>query len=163
MSDFGSHLQTLRSLIEAHKIRSVFEFGCGLYSTGLFVEKCDTVYACEMQSKEWYSKIKNQFINSSNLIINYFDEKDDTSTEAKFLSIDYLKSLNQKFDLIFVDGHKDSRWLCINIAQDYTNIIVTHDTEDNNNYHWHRVNLNENWNRIDIPDPYPHTTYWIKK
>lgn len=163
MSDFGSHLQTLQNLLQLYNIKSVFEFGCGLYSTKLFIDKCDTVYSCEMQNKEWYVKIKDKFANNTNLNIHYFDETDDPSFDAKFLAIEYFKSLNQKFDLVFVDGHKDSRWLCINVAQYYTNIIVTHDTEDNKNYHWNRIKLDQSWRRTDIQHPHPCTTYWIKQ
>ena len=163
MNPFGSHLPTLRYLIEHYNIKSVFEFGCGLYSTNLFVDCCTEVYSCEMQSNNWYEKIKKQFIHKHNLTINFYDEQDNPNVDAQFLAINYFKSLNKFFDLVFVDGHKDSRWLCINECQKYTNIIVTHDTEDNQNYHWDRINLEDCWQKHIITDDHPWTTYWIKQ
>lgn len=162
MNPFSTHLPTLESLIEKYHVKSVFEFGCGFYSTGLFLKKCELVYACEMQSKEWYDKIKSQFADSPNLNIKYFEEKDDAGLSPKFLSLSYLKSLDTRFDLVFVDGHKDSRWICINEAQNYTNIIVTHDTEDRRNYHWDRISLPDCWTRHDSTSLCPWTTFWIK-
>lgn len=163
MNPFSTHLSTLNFLIDEYNVRSVFEFGCGLYSTKLFIEKCDTVYSCEMQSKEWYEKIKREFINSNNLCLRYFNEIDNGNINANFDAINYFKSLNTKFDMVFVDGHKDSRWQCINEARNYTNIIVTHDTEDRKNYHWNRINLDNSWKRTDIKNMVPFTTYWIKQ
>ena len=163
MNAFSTHLNTLSELIKSYNIKSVFEFGCGLYSTNLFIENCDQVYSCEMQSKEWYKQIKERFKNKNNFTIQFFDEKSDPGENPQFLAIDYLKSLNKKFDLIFVDGHKDSRWICINTAKLYSNIIVTHDTEDTNKYHWHRINLGKEWKRVDDKILYPWTSYWIKQ
>lgn len=162
MNPFSTHLPTLKFLINEYNIQSVFEFGCGLYSTKLFIEKCKTVYSCEMQSFDWYLKVKNSFTEQNNLTINYFEEIDNPNLNATFKAIDYLRSLNTYFDMVFVDGHKDSRWTCINNSAKYTNIIVTHDTEDKQNYHWDRIKLDNDWKRYDVTNIFPHTTYWIK-
>ncbi|SVB82659.1 uncharacterized protein METZ01_LOCUS235513 [marine metagenome] len=164
----SSHMDTLEKLFSSNKIKTVFEFGCGRHSTKFFLEQGCHVWACEQQNQDWYNRIKQQHVNwaakEEDLILKLFLEKDDPSIAAKFEAINYMVSLNRRFDMVFVDGHKDSRWCAINEAANYTNIIVTHDTEDKENYHWDRISLN-GWNEYSVQRPSgggPQTTWWTK-
>lgn len=150
---YGTHLPILNSLINNHDIRSVYEFGMGEFSTGLFADNCEEVYAHEMQSEEWFQKMRIKLGNLDN--VNLF------CTVGPWDAIHHLETLNRHFDMIFVDGHGDSRWAAINMASRYTNIIVTHDTETST-YNWERVQLDESWTRIDYKGLNPWTTVWIK-
>jgi predicted O-methyltransferase YrrM len=154
MDRYSTHLGILKQLFGTMDIKTVFEFGTGFYSTGLFCENCNFVVACEMQSEEWYNKVKDRF-----------EEKENLSLQCMIgpnKSIEYLSSLNRNFDLIFVDGHGDSRWHAINEASRFTKLIVSHDTETSS-YQWHKINLDSSWTRKDYKDLDPWTTVWVKK
>ena len=48
--------------------------------------------------------------------------------------------LDQKYDMIFVDGHGDSRPECLEWAKDHADLIVAHDTE-HPYYGWERADM----------------------
>jgi len=154
MDRYSTHLPILKQLVKKENIKTVFEFGTGFYSTGLFCKNCDFVVACEMQSEEWYNKVKHKFKEKENLSLHCM--------VGPNKSIDYLLNLNRNFDLIFVDGHGDTRWQAINEASKFTKLIVSHDTETPS-YQWHRINLDNSWIRKDYKDLDPWTTVWSKK
>lgn len=156
MDAYSTHIPILKQLLsdKALDIQDVFEFGTGLYSTKLFSENSSKIVACEMQSEEWYNKIVKQFEGSDNVDIFYMPGPHE--------AIEYLSKLNSKFDLIFVDGHGDSRWKAINEASKHTNLIVSHDTETPS-YNWHLVELDDSWERIDHKEHNPWTTVWRKQ
>lgn len=154
MDRYSTHLPILKELLDTREIKTVFEFGTGFYSTGLFCENCNFVVACEMQSEEWYNKVKDKFKENKNLSLNCMI--------GPYKAIEHLSDIDKKFDLIFVDGHGESRWAAINEASKFTNLIVSHDTETPS-YQWHKINLDQTWIRKDYKDLNPWTTVWIKK
>lgn len=154
MDRYSTHLPVLEEIIINNNIKTVFEFGLGSFSTNLFCKNCDYVVSCEMQSNEWYEKIKNEFYENNNLNLKCII--------GPYGAINYLSQLNQKFDLIFVDGHGDTRWHAINVSSKYTDIIVSHDTETPS-YRWDLISLDSSWHRKDYKLYDPWTTVWRKQ
>jgi hypothetical protein len=77
---------------------------------------------------------------------------------GKDFAIDFFKSFSDlNFDIIFVDGHSESRWKCINDAIGKCNIIIVHDTETSS-YNWNLVNLQPNYLWLDIKTYNPWTS-----
>lgn len=137
MDGYSTHIPVLKKAIEVVPHSSCLEFGTGLYSTKLLAESFNLCTSIEMQSEEWFNKVKDNFpYVDIRCYIGPFAWKD------KFKPDPY-------YDLIFVDGHGDSRWDCINWAYDYTNIIVIHDTEEPG-YHLERVRRPLGWGKVDF-------------
>lgn len=148
---YSTHLPVLKTLIEKINIDSIFEFGCGEYSTLYFAEVAKKVIAIEMQSEEWFCKIQKKIPDNVKL---YYQP-------GPQMAIDTLKISNQYFDLIFVDGHGDSRWDCINNSFSKTNLIVTHDVETSS-YKWGLVKIPEGWTYIQYKKLTPWTGIYFK-
>jgi len=151
MDSYATHLPILKNIFDKNSIKNVFEFGCGNNSTLFFEKKCDEVIAIEMQNEDWYQEIKKKVGNNVKLFCQL------GPTQA----IETLKKTNKRFDLIFVDGHGDSRWQAINEASKHTNIIVAHDTETPS-YRWDLVSLDESWMKVEHTQFNPSTTVWTK-
>jgi len=126
-----SHLPVLVEILDARDIRIVFEFGMGDGSTGLFLERCESVFSVEMQSVEWFQKLTTRWRRSNwNPILR--------------LGPDASWNGSQRYDLVFVDGHGDSRPEQIRTAMQMTDLIVVHDTQEPG-YKWERI-------KDDMPD-----------
>ena len=83
---YASHLPVLTALINTDKPKRVLEFGAGLYSTPLFLEKCEYVVSVE-KNADWFQRIAIEYPNA-NLV-----------TEPPSIA---------GFDLIFIDDGQDS-------------------------------------------------------
>ena len=145
LDPYGSHIPTFDRIFAKNDIKTVLEFGGGDHSTPYFIEKGCTVHSIEMQSEEWY---------------NHIIERNPTAIVELCLGKDDWKNLfdgsfNDHYDLIFVDGHLDSRPECANWAKDHTDIIVLHDTEAHC-YGWNRLQLND-WHKFEDTDNHPQT------
>jgi hypothetical protein len=105
-----------------------------------------------MQNENWFREMKSKISNNVTLLCQL----------GPYHAIETLDKMNRKFDLIFVDGHGDSRWHAINIASKYTDIIVAHDTETSS-YNWHLVKLNSDWESSTDTSTPVYTTTWKKK
>jgi predicted O-methyltransferase YrrM len=143
---YSTHLPVLEFLFENLSINSVFEFGCGEFSTLFFAQKANKVISVEMQSEDWFWKIKQRIPDNVDLFCQL------GPTDA----ITTLNSSELNFDLIFVDGHGDSRPECINNSFLKTNLIVTHDVETPT-YNWHLVSKPKDWNYYLYNKKNPHT------
>lgn len=134
---YSNHIHLFSKIFELKKIKNMFEYGCGKSSEYL-VQHCDKLISLEMQSELYYEKTKSQ------LLPKYLDKF------AIFCAIgqqnwDFINKFSIPFDLVFVDGHGDSRPECINNAFILNiPIIVTHDTEYSG-YRWNLVNMPENY------------------
>lgn len=147
MDDFSSHLKILEFIIDKFDIRSVFETGCGDFSTKLFLDKAKKVVSLETQNQSWFEKINSEFGNKKNYLCNI---------KLDFKGIyDFLGGL-EKFDLCFVDGRCD-RFRQVNYLFKKSNILVAHDTEANI-YLWDRVDLPYDFLWIDIVEKEPWTS-----
>jgi hypothetical protein len=150
---FYSHSNVLKKVISAlPRTSRALEFGCGTgenCSTKLLSDNFLFLTSIEMNSKEWYEKIKSSF-ELDNLIYcpGAFEWKK-------------LELLSDFYSLIFVDGHEDSRWDCVNWAFDRTDIIVVHDTEEKL-YQWNKIIMPIGWSRIDVVSERPWSTVFTK-
>lgn len=140
LKDNSTHLPILRYVLDKIGKCNIFEYGMGMYSTTLFSENAEKLIAIEMEDENFLSKIsKCNF--KDNVILHCMLGKDS--------AIEYFKSLELKFDIVFVDGHCESRWKCINESFGKCDIIIAHDTETAS-YNWNLVNLPENYLWLDI-------------
>jgi len=127
----SSHLPILQKIIETFSIKSVFEYGIGTYSTKLFLDKCDKVVSVEMNNHRrknlsWYEYAVKELSNKSTKDI-WSHKQLIGSSPAIHHSLGIFE--NEKFDMIFVDGHGDTRGEQVNAALTGSDIIVAHDTE----------------------------------
>jgi hypothetical protein len=148
MDDYATHLPILECIANNIVCDNVFEFGMGNYSTKLFAQKFNSVTSIEMQEHNWYLIMQEQNLPSN---------VDLRSAVGQTPAIDILNSMNTRFSMIFVDGHGDNRWQCINESFAKTDIIVTHDTETPG-YNWHLIEKPENFTWIDIKQYNPWTS-----
>lgn len=148
MNGFGSHLPLLEEIFKQRTINSVLEFGCGDFSTDFFLKNSNDVTSIEMQEKSWFDKISEKYSNDHRwkgiLCLG----------PMEFLKLKYFK-----IDLAFVDGHGDSRPDQINWIQNYTNIIVAHDTETYT-YQWERIMFFKKMYKFQYTKFTPFTTVW---
>ena len=150
----ASHLPVLYYLGTRVKVASVFEFGCGVFSTQFFVDWISEVESVEMQHQEWYDKIK--------LVHGQCEKFKISCMIGPEEAIDYFSSLSRRWDMVFVDGHGESRWKAVNSAFNKTDLIVAHDTEDPR-YHWDRVAVPAYWHRLDFKQLPVWTTVFVKQ
>jgi hypothetical protein len=151
--DYSSHLPIFNWIFSRLKINSVFEFGCGNYSTEIFIKNCQMVESVEMQSLEWFNIISEKYRGTLNHSIQCL-----LGANA---GIDHFNTQNKNWDLVFVDGSGESRWHAINCAFKKTNLIVAHDTQEPS-YNWNKVALPIDWNRVDFTVLTPWTTVFFK-
>ena len=151
LNNYSTHIPILEYVLNnIENKNTIFEYGMGFYSTPLLSEKVDKVlFSVEMQDENWYKQIKNSNKLKNNVELYCMLGKDD--------AIEFFKNLQIKFDLIFVDGHGESRWKCINEAFGKCDIIITHDTETSS-YNWHLVNLPNDYIWLDIKTYNPWTS-----
>lgn len=123
----ATHLPTFEWLFQKYQIKSVLEFGCGMFSTAMFVNAGCKVTSIEMQNQSWFDKVKA--------------ELPDVDLRLALGPYEWEKeALEPRYDLIFVDGHGDSRPECLMWAKDHTDLIVAHDTE-HPYYGWDRADM----------------------
>lgn len=153
----SSHLPVLELLFKYSKINDVFEYGCGVYSTNFFVEHAKTVTSIEMNKQIWYDKISKE-IQSDKLKLLFIDDGEK--------SIEYFKSTNKIYDLVFVDGDSKFRKDCAYGSFGLAETIAVHDV----NLTWKRWK-HKGWSVEDVPHPYkaismniacPSTTVYTK-
>ena len=133
-----SHLHILDEILTSHRIQSVLEFGMGDGSTGLFLDRCSIVISVEMQNLSWHEKLIKRWGHRTNW------------TPVLSIGPTVSQLPPGPFDLVFVDGHGDSRPEQIMAAMTVTNLIAVHDTQEPG-YMWHRIkdNLPAGWTWTD--------------
>ena len=146
---YHSHLPVLKAALDVFNIKSVFEFGSGLGSTPLFIKECESVHSIEMQSEEWFEKVSGELSGNDNFTYQMMLGPQD--------SIDYFLDSEKTYDMVFADGHPDSRPECVNAAITKSDIVITHDTHTNE-YGWDRVVLPESWSELIYKGFPPWTT-----
>lgn len=144
----ATHLPIFDSLFKKYKIKNVLEFGCGMFSTKKFVDEGCTVTSVEMQNKSWFDKVHKE-LPSVDLILSLGPYEWE---ELQF---------KPRYDLIFVDGHRDSRPECLVWAKDHTDLIVAHDTE-HPAYGWGRADMS-GFKVTVHKEMSPWTTVWEKQ
>jgi len=146
---YGTHLPILTHILLNHTINNVIEFGPGHNSTPIFIKKCKKVQSIEMQNIAWYREIKEKYSANQNFSI------DCSLSATGFYELEYIENP----DLVFVDGHADSRPEVINFFKGKAPIIVTHDT-NTPVLRWERLDIGETdgYKRFDYKKLDPYTT-----
>lgn len=145
MDPTATHLPILESLLAGGGIKRVLEFGCGLYSTPLFRDRGCEVTAIEMQHEEWFDRVR--------------EACPEADIRLALGPIAWIReALADRYDLIFVDGHGDSRPECLEWAKERADLIVAHDTE-HPYYCWHRADMSGFTATVHRDNP-PWTTVW---
>ena len=127
MNPTATHLPVFEKLFKEHLIVDVLEFGCGLFSTKKFYDMGCNVTSIEMQHQEWAENIHRE--------LPAVDVRLALGAQA-WREVD----LKPRYDLIFVDGHGDSRPDCLMWAKERADLIVAHDTE-HPYYKWERADM----------------------
>lgn len=147
MDPTATHLPVLERLLSERRIADVLEFGCGLFSTRLFHERGCCVTSIEMQHAEWAERVRHALPGADVRL---------ALGPQTWMSL--VESLKPRYDMIFVDGHGDSRPDCLMWAKDRTDLIVAHDTE-HPYYQWERADMGGFTATVHKEDP-PWTTVW---
>lgn len=121
-----NHLPILEEIIRKLDVKSAFEFGIGFHSTGLLLEKCETLYTVEMndhrtEGKLWFDSVTEKFGERVGWTAR--------NIPGKTAAIDHFLNLDRNFDLVFVDGHGDTRAEQANAALGRAGVIVVHDAQ----------------------------------
>jgi hypothetical protein len=142
MKTIESHLPVLDKIFKLVPVEFVLEFGMGFGSTPFFLDHGCSLTSVEMQNKEWYDKITQKFQSGKfNPILSLGPYSYRNLTFKSY------------YDLIFVDGHGESRWAVINDFQTKTNLFVVHDTQEKS-YQWDKICISKKvWERKDFKDP----------
>lgn len=91
--DYSSHVPIFKWIFSTLKISSVFEFGCGNYSTELFIKNCKVVESVEMQSTEWFNIISNKYRGVPNHTIQCL--------LGPYAGIEHFNSQNKIWDMVY--------------------------------------------------------------
>lgn len=155
INGYSNHLVLINSIFKKTEIKSVFEYGCGFGSTPYFCKNAESVIALEMQSEEWFLRVRNDLRKKhKNLEIH---------CKIGGENWDFIEKINETFDFVFVDGHGDSRPDCINLCfRKNIPIIVSHDTEESG-YKWERVNKPAGYESYTLKMFKNYTTVWTNK
>lgn len=152
MDKYSTHIPIFEKLFQLKKYSKILELGLGFGSTPFLLKNCDTLTSVEMQSKEWYEKVfealKSESKWNPQLALGPFAFQD-------------LSAINEKYDLVFVDGHGDSRPEAINYFFDKCDTIVTHDFETSS-YRWHLIQKPHHYEMIVYDSLNPFTAIFTK-
>lgn len=152
----ASHLPVLELIFNHSDVRNVFEYGCGIYSSSFFVNHAESVISVEMNKKAWYDKVKKEIKS----------EKFNLLFISGLNAIEYFKSTNKNYDLVFVDGDGVLRKDCVYNAFGKADTIAVHDVD----LTWKRWK-HKGWLDMVVPNDYkvitmkteePSTTVYTK-
>lgn len=144
INPYSNHIHFFIKLFELKKFHKIFEYGCGLGSTPFFLDHCERVVAIEMQSEDWYNKVKKR--------LSKYGDKLDLHCQIGLDGFDFIEKTDGDFDLVFVDGI--ARGECINKAFELGySYVVTHDTEDFvYPYGWDKIKIPAGYLRYDFKE-----------
>ena len=145
---YATHLSFLEIIFKhTGKLNNIFEYGCGYNSTPYLIKNCNKLISIEMQSEEWFEKIKILPSSDVRLMLGY-------------QNYDYITKIGEKFDMVFVDGHGSTRPECINESIKLKiPYIVAHDTEEAS-YGWNRVYDSTDYKQYNYKKYKNWTTLW---
>lgn len=151
VDDYSTHIPVLEAAIEFIKPKTAIEFGPGNYSTSLFADSCNVFMTVEMQSTGWFDKIHSEYADHDNVSVI------SSISPHEFMYLKYPENP----DIVFVDGHGDSRPGVINFFGGKCDTIITHDSEEAG-YGWHRVNLPPDYVEYTVKKYPVYTTVYTK-
>jgi predicted O-methyltransferase YrrM len=149
---YSTHLPVFETLFMAKRYSKILEFGMGFGSTPFLLNHCDSLTSIEMQSEQWFQ--------------NVYEKLNHETKWRSFLALgpfEFQKNnvINEKYDLVFVDGHGDSRPEVINSFFNKCDTIVTHDFETLS-YRWDLIQQPSDYIRIVYTKLNPYTAIFTK-
>ena len=152
INEYSTHLPLFEKLFNIKKFPKILEFGLGFGSTPFLLKNCEHLTSIEMQSQTWYnifySELKDENKWNCHLSLGSF--------EFQKLSV-----INDKYDLIFVDGHGDSRPEIINLFFEKCDTIVAHDFETAS-YRWSTIKKPIEYELYVFTELNPYTAVFTK-
>lgn len=122
-SKYSSHLYVLKRIPKLLDIKRVIEFGCGEFSTKIFLKypAIQNLYSLESDTKWYHDFLKELKDERLTRILSPEDEL-----------IEIAKTLG-RVDLVFVDGKAEHyRGPTMLAAKEMTDLVVAHDAENKN-------------------------------
>ena len=139
---YGSHRGVFEQILRRLEVRSVLEFGMGLYSTKLFADHCAFVASVEQESMEWYNKTV-EMVRSPHWSPHF--EADPA------VIFDYYDTKGVQFDLVLSDGKAETRCQVANMAmQRNVPVVALHDAEKIWYYRWNLLEIPVGYFRFDF-------------
>lgn len=126
---YATHIPILIALPRFFKITRVLEFGCGQYSTLLFLNRniyTDLIECTSLENDfQWYKEIKEKVAGDARINMHYVNE----NYSQVIKELDF-----QKYNLILIDDSKNSKDRAVTICEvikksEFNNLIVVHDFE----------------------------------
>ncbi|RKX63313.1 MAG: hypothetical protein DRP42_07770, partial [Tenericutes bacterium] len=110
------------------------------------------VTSIEMDHEEWFHKLNSKY--------GSWDKFSPLIMLGPNKAIDYLRNLDERFDLIFVDGYPGSRWRAVNEAFKKADVVVAHDMDfvELNNYHL--ITMPADWQCLTYTEVANWTSVW---
>lgn len=152
INQYSTHLPLFQKLFNIKKFSKILEFGLGFGSTPFLLQHCDHLTSIEMQSKDWYEKVYEEFKN---------EKKWNCHLSLGPFECYNLPVLNEKYDLVFVDGHGDSRPELVNKFFNKCDVIVAHDYETPS-YRWNLINKPVEYSKYIYTELNPYTVIFTK-
>jgi len=138
MDAYATHIPVLSAVFEARKFNKILEFGMGNNSTPLLVDRSqESVVSVEMQQQSWYEKMIDHDLSKNSKWTPIL-------CLGAFAIFENREIMDNNYDLVFVDGHGDSRPECINHFFGKSKVIIAHDVETSS-YRWNLVNIPESY------------------
>ncbi len=147
---YATHLPILDFLLDEIKPQASLEWGMGLYSTPLLIEKSPKVCSIETTSLEWSEKMSEKFLHCDCC----FSVETKISDTGALDILDNLSNSSDCWDLILNDGDAHSRHIIAQTCQFWDpvgTVIVSHDTQEKQ-YRYDSILIREGWQWVDIMD-----------
>lgn len=134
ISGYGSHLKPMEFIFEnIPRPKMALELGMGFFSTPYLLDNCDNVFSIEMQSEEWYNKVKDQFKNRTNwgsLLTNKITKFIYITEQGAYAGNNNQIMLLRELDFVLVDGSAITRSVAVGYYMERdVETIILHDTE----------------------------------
>ncbi len=104
--DYGSHVPVLKAILAQDKPKTVLEFGAGLFSTPLFLERPELVRLVSIETDTGWRDLMRRKCEDPRLVIR--EELDVDPRDFDLVFIDNGSNLNQRLQtivLVLQDDH----------------------------------------------------------
>lgn len=123
MAPFDSFQRLLKEYMKRTNPKHVLEFGPGMSTRIILSFPVETLLTIE-HDKTYYEKALKEFQMDTRVAVIYLPDQERYQT--------FIKRLDLKFDLIFVDGKDEWRSECMKVAKESlspTGVLLLHDSE----------------------------------
>ena len=156
-----SHRPVLEMILDTGTISNVLEFGIGWGSTPLFVEKCESLVSVESNDLAWLERVSESVGDCKNW------EKVIALGPCRWMVELPRQFPDRQYELVFVDGHGDSRHAQMLYGFCVAPVVVCHDTQQPT-FNWTATYpaarlMGMAAATYEPEDGGPHTTIWARQ